>query len=104
METLTLAQFDELVAEEADNLVAVLEEFNRRQANPEAALCSAKDLRGEFAEYFRKLLSAEVQIEAEVAAEQQADSSAEETAESSEASPEEAFASSRKKYFNSSES
>ncbi len=62
MDTLTLAQFDELVTASADNMVAALEEFNKRQPNPEAAVCSAKDLHGEFAEYFRKLLSAEIEI------------------------------------------
>jgi hypothetical protein len=67
MDALTLAEFDELVARATDNMVAALEEFNQGQANPEAALYPAKAFRREFAEYFRKLLSAKFELGLQVA-------------------------------------
>jgi hypothetical protein len=62
MDTLTLTEFDERVARAADKMVAALEEFNQGQAHAETALCSAEDLRAEFVEYFRELLSSEIEI------------------------------------------
>jgi hypothetical protein len=64
METLTLAEFDERVTRAADKMVSALKRFNQKQPNPEAALCSADDLRAEFIEHFRKLLSSEIAITA----------------------------------------
>jgi hypothetical protein len=96
MDALTLAEFDELVTGAADNMVAALEEFNQQQANPEAAVCSAKDLRGQFVEYFRKLLSAEIEVAVGL--------QAEEAAESSEALLKETVTSYVRKFFRSSES
>lgn len=98
MDALTLAEFDELVTGAADNMVAALEEFNQLQPNPEAAVYSAKDLRREFVQCFRKLLSAEIEVAVGVQAEV-----AEEAAESSEAA-EETVASPGGKFFRSSES
>jgi hypothetical protein len=98
MDVLGLAEFDEVVAEAAAKMVATLEEFNQRQANPEGAVCSAKDLRGEFAEYFRKLLSAKIEVADGLQAE-----AGEEATESSEAA-EETVALPGRKFFRSSES